>query len=39
LVKKYLGKNDLYMHADMYGSTSTIIKNPKGQIVSDNTLM
>jgi predicted ribosome quality control (RQC) complex YloA/Tae2 family protein len=27
------------MHADMYGSASTIIKNPEGKVVPDNTLM
>lgn len=47
-MKKYLGKvsilfnnikNDLYMHADMYGSTSTIIKGRVDKPVPDNTLM
>jgi predicted ribosome quality control (RQC) complex YloA/Tae2 family protein len=27
------------MHADMYGSTSTIIKNPEGKLVAENTLL
>ena len=28
LYKKYLDKQDLYMHADIHGAGSTIIKNP-----------
>jgi len=26
-VKKYLNKDDIYMHADYHGAASTIIKN------------
>jgi predicted ribosome quality control (RQC) complex YloA/Tae2 family protein len=28
LVKKYLLKDDIYLHADFHGAASTIIKNP-----------
>eukprot|EP00828_Plagiopyla_frontata_P019665 TRINITY_DN2513_c0_g1_i2.p1 TRINITY_DN2513_c0_g1~~TRINITY_DN2513_c0_g1_i2.p1 ORF type:complete len:659 (-),score=167.92 TRINITY_DN2513_c0_g1_i2:74-2050(-) len=31
LVKKYMNKDDLYMHADFHGAASTIIKNPTPQ--------
>ena len=34
LVKKYLTKGDLYVHADIHGATSVIIKNPKDGPVS-----
>ena len=27
LVKKYLGKNDIYVHAEVHGAASVIIKN------------
>ena len=27
LVKKYLNKDDLYMHADYHGASSTVVKN------------
>ncbi|XP_064403966.1 ribosome quality control complex subunit NEMF-like isoform X2 [Halichondria panicea] len=38
LVKKYLKEGDLYVHADMHGATSVIIKNPSGDMVSPKTL-
>ena len=38
LVKKYLLKTDLYMHADIVGSASTVIKNPSGGVVPPITL-
>lgn len=28
LVKRYLKKNDVYLHADLHGASSVIIKNP-----------
>ena len=34
LVKKYLNKGDLYVHADIHGATSVIVKNPKDIVVS-----
>lgn len=37
IVKKYLDKNDIYMHADIHGATSTAIKLEGGQL-NDNTL-
>lgn len=39
IVKKYLNKDDIYMHADIHGSASTIIKNPNASIIPDSTLM
>ena len=39
LVKKYLKKNDVYVHADIHGATSIIIKNPGPGPVSPKTLM
>lgn len=34
LVKKYLRKDDIYMHADYHGASSTIIRNhmPQNQV-------
>lgn len=40
LVKKYLNKDDIYIHADYHGAASTIIKNHSPEIkVSDITLI
>ena len=39
LVKKYLGKNDLYMHAEVHGAATTVIKNPSGRPVPPKTLV
>lgn len=40
IVKKYMNKDDVYMHADIHGSASTIIKNPNNAtIIPDSTLM
>ena len=30
IVKRYLSKGDLYIHADLHGAASVVIKNPKG---------
>lgn len=30
IVKKYLGKGDIYVHADLHGASSVVIKNPSG---------
>ena len=39
LYKKYLKKDDLYLHADIHGAGSTVIKNPlKGKRVPDQTI-
>ena len=34
LVKKYLKKGDIYVHADIHGATSVIVKNPSALPVS-----
>lgn len=38
LVKKYLNKGDLFMHTDMPGAATTVIKNPSGLVVPPITL-
>ncbi|XP_078482629.1 ribosome quality control complex subunit NEMF [Ciona intestinalis] len=38
LVKKYLNQGDVYVHADLHGATSCIIKNPSGQPIPPKTL-
>ena len=38
LFRKHLQKNDLYVHADIHGASSVIIKNPSGQPVPPSTL-
>jgi len=38
LVKKYMNKGDLFMHTDMPGAATTVIKNPSGQVVPPMTL-
>ena len=38
LVKRYLKKGDIYLHGDMHGAATTIIKNPSGEGVSQDTL-
>ncbi|XP_015913965.2 ribosome quality control complex subunit NEMF [Parasteatoda tepidariorum] len=38
LVKRYLKANDLYVHADLHGASSVVIKNPEGGDVSPKTL-
>uniref|UniRef100_F6TDD6 Ribosome quality control complex subunit NEMF n=1 Tax=Ciona intestinalis TaxID=7719 RepID=F6TDD6_CIOIN len=38
LVKKYLNQGDIYVHADLHGATSCIIKNPSGQPIPPKTL-
>ena len=35
LVKKYLKKGDIYVHADIHGATSVIVKNPSALPVSN----
>ena len=37
-MKKYLNKGDLFMHTDMPGAPTTIIKNPSNGIVPPITL-
>ena len=31
LVRRYLRSGDLYVHADIHGASSVVIKNPSGQ--------
>eukprot|EP01061_Rhynchopus_euleeides_P002301 TRINITY_DN11762_c3_g1_i2.p1 TRINITY_DN11762_c3_g1~~TRINITY_DN11762_c3_g1_i2.p1 ORF type:complete len:1033 (+),score=445.82 TRINITY_DN11762_c3_g1_i2:104-3100(+) len=38
LVKRYLKKGDIYVHADLHGAATTIIKNPTGKGVPSDTL-
>lgn len=38
IVKKYMDKNDIYVHSDVAGSGSGIIKNPKGINIPEITL-
>lgn len=38
LYKKYLQKGDLYVHADIHGASTCIIKNPSGEPVPPRTL-
>ena len=38
IVKRYMGPNDVYVHADMHGASSIIIKNPVGGDVPPKTL-
>lgn len=34
LVKKYLKKGDIFIHADVHGAATTILKNPTGAPIS-----
>ncbi|XP_035229231.1 nuclear export mediator factor Nemf-like [Stegodyphus dumicola] len=38
IVKRYMKSNDLYVHADLHGASSVIIKNPVGGEVPPKTL-
>mmetsp|Transcript_45288 Transcript_45288/g.52061 ORF Transcript_45288/g.52061 Transcript_45288/m.52061 type:complete len:1080 (-) Transcript_45288:383-3622(-) len=38
LVKKYMKKGDIYIHADLHGASTTLIKNPSGQPIPPITL-
>eukprot|EP01064_Diplonema_japonicum_P035856 TRINITY_DN7880_c0_g4_i1.p1 TRINITY_DN7880_c0_g4~~TRINITY_DN7880_c0_g4_i1.p1 ORF type:complete len:1058 (+),score=267.93 TRINITY_DN7880_c0_g4_i1:169-3342(+) len=38
LVKRYLKKGDIYVHGDIHGAATTIIKNPSSQGVPPDTL-
>ena len=37
LVKRYMAPTDIYVHADLHGASSVIIKNPTGQYFQVNT--
>ncbi|XP_002735180.1 ribosome quality control complex subunit NEMF-like [Saccoglossus kowalevskii] len=38
VVRKYLNKGDIYVHADLHGASSVIIKNPTGADIPPKTL-
>ncbi|KAG5857488.1 hypothetical protein ANANG_G00019980 [Anguilla anguilla] len=38
IVKRYLKTGDIYVHADLHGATSCVIKNPTGQPIPPRTL-
>ncbi|XP_072346950.1 ribosome quality control complex subunit NEMF isoform X1 [Scyliorhinus torazame] len=38
IVKRYLKSGDLYVHADLHGATSCVIKNQKGKPIPPRTL-
>ncbi|RZC38320.1 nuclear export mediator factor NEMF -like [Asbolus verrucosus] len=38
IVKRYMKSSDVYVHADIHGASSIIIKNPSGQPVPPKTL-
>jgi predicted ribosome quality control (RQC) complex YloA/Tae2 family protein len=39
LVKKYMDKNDLFMHSELHGAAVVIVKNPTTKPVPSLTLM
>lgn len=39
LVKKYMDKNDLFMHSELHGASVVVLKNPSGKPVPQLTLM
>ncbi|XP_039407813.1 nuclear export mediator factor NEMF isoform X1 [Corvus cornix cornix] len=38
IVKRYLKPGDIYVHADLHGATSCVIKNPSGEPIPPRTL-
>lgn len=38
MVKRHLEQGDVYVHADLHGATSVVVKNPTGQPVPPKTL-
>ncbi|KAM6273504.1 ribosome quality control complex subunit NEMF [Porphyrio hochstetteri] len=38
VVKRYLKPGDIYVHADLHGATSCVIKNPSGEPIPPRTL-
>uniref|UniRef100_A0A452IRW1 Ribosome quality control complex subunit NEMF n=1 Tax=Gopherus agassizii TaxID=38772 RepID=A0A452IRW1_9SAUR len=38
IVKRYLKSGDVYVHADLHGATSCVIKNPTGEPIPPRTL-
>ncbi|XP_025834087.1 nuclear export mediator factor NEMF homolog isoform X2 [Agrilus planipennis] len=39
IVKRYLKPKDVYVHADIHGASSIVVKNPSGQVISPKTLI
>ena len=39
VVRRYLQKDDLYVHADLHGASSVVVKNPAGGPVPPRTLL
>ena len=39
LIKRYMKKGDIYVHADVHGASSCIIKNPSGKSIPKATLI
>eukprot|EP01080_Neovahlkampfia_damariscottae_P006002 gene6002-10000_t len=39
LIKRYMKKGDIYVHADVHGASSCIIKNPSGKAIPKATLI
>ncbi|XP_066486559.1 ribosome quality control complex subunit NEMF [Tiliqua scincoides] len=39
IVKRYLRPGDIYVHADLHGATSCVVKNPTGAPIPPRTLM
>jgi len=38
LVKRYLRKGDVYVHGDIHGAATIVVKNPSGEPISPITL-
>ncbi|KAG0266612.1 hypothetical protein DFQ27_009619 [Actinomortierella ambigua] len=38
IVKRYMKKNDIYVHADIHGAATVVVKNPSDQPVPPNSL-
>ncbi|KAJ8940304.1 hypothetical protein NQ314_010751 [Rhamnusium bicolor] len=38
IVKRYMKPTDIYVHADIHGASSVVIKNPSGQLVPPKTV-
>lgn len=38
IVKRYMRDNDIYVHADIHGASSVVVKNPSGQPVPPKSL-
>lgn len=38
IVKRYMRQGDIYVHADIHGASSIVIKNPTGEPVPPKTL-